>query len=271
MVTIALARLGAAQTPCHQPGCDPLRDTERTGRQLAHGVTGAVAGHLFVDLSLAGRLLNSVNGAPSTAVTESFVMSRLRCSVVSPYNAEVQRVDASQPVGTLPQPAPVRPPRLRTRRATWRSRRAAAGRVFPRPRPRARARRVVLGPGWAGSWSPVLHTPEGANGTASGGQAIPAGYGGICRVCVRRATCRSTFGASPDSAWPQKTAGAATSTDEPRRGSSVRAAAASLQILVVGEQPGDAEDKVGRPFVGPAGSVLDDALETLGLDRGRST
>ena len=38
-------------------------------------------------------------------------------------------------------------------------------------------------------------------------------------------------------------------------------------ILVVGEQPGDAEDKVGRPFVGPAGSVLDDALETLGVDR----
>jgi uracil-DNA glycosylase family protein len=38
-------------------------------------------------------------------------------------------------------------------------------------------------------------------------------------------------------------------------------------VLVVGEQPGDAEDKEGRPFVGPAGSVLDDALDRLGVDR----
>ena len=38
-------------------------------------------------------------------------------------------------------------------------------------------------------------------------------------------------------------------------------------VLVVGEQPGDAEDKEGRPFVGPAGSVFDDALERLGADR----
>lgn len=38
-------------------------------------------------------------------------------------------------------------------------------------------------------------------------------------------------------------------------------------VLVVGEQPGDVEDKEGRPFVGPAGSVLDDALEQLGVDR----
>jgi DNA polymerase len=38
-------------------------------------------------------------------------------------------------------------------------------------------------------------------------------------------------------------------------------------VLVVGEQPGDAEDKEGHPFVGPAGSVLNDALEKLGVDR----
>jgi DNA polymerase len=38
-------------------------------------------------------------------------------------------------------------------------------------------------------------------------------------------------------------------------------------VLVVGEQPGDAEDKEGRPFVGPAGSLLDDALDRLGVDR----
>ncbi len=38
-------------------------------------------------------------------------------------------------------------------------------------------------------------------------------------------------------------------------------------IMLVGEQPGDREDLVGRPFVGPAGKVLDDALRESGLDR----
>jgi uracil-DNA glycosylase family protein len=38
-------------------------------------------------------------------------------------------------------------------------------------------------------------------------------------------------------------------------------------VLVVGETPGDVEDKKGKPFVGPAGRVLDDALERLGVDR----
>ena len=37
--------------------------------------------------------------------------------------------------------------------------------------------------------------------------------------------------------------------------------------MLVGEQPGDQEDKAGRPFVGPAGGVLDAALKTIGLDR----
>ena len=38
-------------------------------------------------------------------------------------------------------------------------------------------------------------------------------------------------------------------------------------LVLVGEQPGDAEDVKGRPFVGPAGSVLDRALAEAGLDR----
>jgi DNA polymerase len=42
---------------------------------------------------------------------------------------------------------------------------------------------------------------------------------------------------------------------------------ASARILFVGEQPGDAEDIAGRPFVGPAGRLLDRALETAGIDR----
>jgi len=38
-------------------------------------------------------------------------------------------------------------------------------------------------------------------------------------------------------------------------------------LVLLGEQPGDREDREGRPFVGPAGRVLDDALEDVGLDR----
>jgi len=40
------------------------------------------------------------------------------------------------------------------------------------------------------------------------------------------------------------------------------------RMLLVGEQPGDREDLEGRPFVGPAGRVLDDALLEAGIDRG---
>src|SRR5437764_11602801 len=37
--------------------------------------------------------------------------------------------------------------------------------------------------------------------------------------------------------------------------------------MCVGEQPGDREDVQGRPFVGPAGTLLDRALEEAGIDR----
>jgi len=39
-------------------------------------------------------------------------------------------------------------------------------------------------------------------------------------------------------------------------------------MFLVGEQPGDQEDLQGRPFVGPAGQLLDRALEEAGIDRG---
>ena len=39
------------------------------------------------------------------------------------------------------------------------------------------------------------------------------------------------------------------------------------EIVFVGEQPGDREDREGRPFVGPAGRVLDEALDEVGIDR----
>jgi uracil-DNA glycosylase family protein len=41
----------------------------------------------------------------------------------------------------------------------------------------------------------------------------------------------------------------------------------SAEVMLVGEQPGDQEDKTGAPFVGPAGRVLDRALEEAGIDR----
>jgi DNA polymerase len=40
------------------------------------------------------------------------------------------------------------------------------------------------------------------------------------------------------------------------------------RLLLVGEQPGDKEDLEGRPFVGPAGRLLDEALEEAGIERG---
>jgi uracil-DNA glycosylase len=42
---------------------------------------------------------------------------------------------------------------------------------------------------------------------------------------------------------------------------------ADAEVMFVGEQPGDQEDKVGRPFVGPAGKLFDEALEDAGIDR----
>jgi DNA polymerase len=39
------------------------------------------------------------------------------------------------------------------------------------------------------------------------------------------------------------------------------------EVMLVGEQPGDAEDLAGHPFVGPAGKLLDRALQEAGIDR----
>jgi DNA polymerase len=41
-------------------------------------------------------------------------------------------------------------------------------------------------------------------------------------------------------------------------------------VMLVGEQPGDKEDLAGRPFVGPAGRLLDEVLEEAGIDRSRA-
>jgi uracil-DNA glycosylase len=41
----------------------------------------------------------------------------------------------------------------------------------------------------------------------------------------------------------------------------------SSEVMLVGEQPGDQEDRAGAPFVGPAGKLLDRALDEAGIDR----
>lgn len=63
-------------------------------------------------------------------------------------------------------------------------------------------------------------------------------------------------------AKPRRIAAHAISGRTRRRPSSERA-----KVVFVGEQPGDKEDVAGKPFVGPAGRVLDEALEAAGIDR----
>jgi DNA polymerase len=43
--------------------------------------------------------------------------------------------------------------------------------------------------------------------------------------------------------------------------------AETSRLMLVGEQPGEQEDRAGRPFVGPAGRLLDEALDEAGIDR----
>ncbi len=43
----------------------------------------------------------------------------------------------------------------------------------------------------------------------------------------------------------------------------------NAQVMLVGEQPGDKEDLAGKPFVGPAGQILDRALKEAGIERSK--
>jgi uracil-DNA glycosylase family protein len=46
--------------------------------------------------------------------------------------------------------------------------------------------------------------------------------------------------------------------------------AKTSEVMFVGEQPGDQEDLAGKPFVGPAGRVLDEGMVEAGIDRGKA-
>jgi DNA polymerase len=45
---------------------------------------------------------------------------------------------------------------------------------------------------------------------------------------------------------------------------------ARAHVMLIGEQPGDSEDLAGKPFVGPAGKLLDEGLEAAGIPRGEA-
>jgi DNA polymerase len=76
--------------------------------------------------------------------------------------------------------------------------------------------------------------------TAPGSLAALAEEAAGCRLCpLWQPATQTVFGEGPDAA----------------------------RIMMVGEQPGDQEDLAGRPFVGPAGQVLDRALAEAGIDR----
>jgi uracil-DNA glycosylase len=70
-------------------------------------------------------------------------------------------------------------------------------------------------------------------------QSLRRDAAGCTRCELYEPATRTVFGAGPTAAW----------------------------LVLVGEQPGDREDVEGVPFVGPAGRVLDQALERAGIDR----
>lgn len=94
------------------------------------------------------------------------------------------------------------------------------------------------------AWSPVPARSAAALVAASGDDiAALRDAARACRACPLWQLGRQTvFGEGPDDA----------------------------RIVLVGEQPGDVEDSRGRPFVGPAGRLLDRALTQAGIDRAQT-
>ena len=85
-----------------------------------------------------------------------------------------------------------------------------------------------------------------------------------CRRCDLWANAtRTVFGEGPPSG--EGVTGEGVTAD----GVTGEGAAGGPRRMLVGEQPGDREDRAGHPFVGPAGAVLDRALAEAGIDRAR--
>src|SRR5438874_11736215 len=100
----------------------------------------------------------------------------------------------------------------------------------------------------------------------------PAARGGILTFMPTRTLARSAADFLPKQrTLPQLRAAAAAcqGCDLYLRGTQTvfGEGAAHATVLFLGEQPGDKEDLAGHPFVGPAGRVLDKALDEVGIDR----
>jgi len=97
----------------------------------------------------------------------------------------------------------------------------------------------------------VAGTPAGVGAQAGGGAAFLPTRRSLASLAWAAADCRGC------DLWAH-----ATQTVFGEGGARAR-------LMLVGEQPGDAEDRAGHPFVGPAGRILDRALAQAGIDRGR--
>lgn len=94
----------------------------------------------------------------------------------------------------------------------------------------------------------------------------------VRRAAVARAMAVRQAPTPGPGALDSARAGAAACTRCPLHGPATRTVFGEgppdAPLMIVGEQPGDHEDLMGRPFVGPAGGVLDAALAEAGIDRG---
>jgi uracil-DNA glycosylase family protein len=88
----------------------------------------------------------------------------------------------------------------------------------------------------------VSASPPPATGTPADLDALRRAAACCTNCDLYRDATQTVFGEGPPSAW----------------------------LMLVGEQPGDREDREGKPFVGPAGRVLDAALERAGIERGEA-
>lgn len=95
--------------------------------------------------------------------------------------------------------------------------------------------------------TPVISAPKPTNRFAQTVTELPSS--GLARAAVEAAECRRCH------LW------------EPATQTVFGEGPPDAQIMMIGEQPGDKEDLAGRPFVGPAGQLLDRAMAEAGIDR----
>lgn len=116
--------------------------------------------------------------------------------------------------------------------------------------------------------------PELSRSARRAQRAAPAGTA-PCRTAAERLVAEQPGMSPPAAAAPRTLAQVAAALQHCERCGLCQTATAAVpgagppdaRLLIVGEQPGDEEDLAGKPFVGPAGRVLDGVLEEAGIDR----